>query len=114
MYSVIIVDGACSQFCCVFERAPGNPADGAHGRNGVFCFSARVFGVEVPDSDGSVATAAGTMFSVRVPVHREYRTIMCIDLALVDIVLTVVPSLRCGQNRVTSLSLSSRSGDIYT
>lgn len=95
MHSVIIVDGACSQFCSVFERAPGDPADGAHGRNGVFRFFARVFGVEVPHFDGSVTTTAGTMFSVRVPVYREYRTIMCIDLAFVDIVLAIVPSLRC-------------------
>lgn len=94
MHPVIVVDGARSQLCGVFEWAPGDPTDGTHGCDGVFCFFTWVFGVEVPDFDSSVAATAGTMFPVGMPVHREYRTIMRVDLPFVDIILTVVPSLR--------------------
>lgn len=110
MHPVIVVDGARGQLRGVFEWAPGDPTDGAHGCDGVFRFFARVFGVEVPDFDSSVAATAGTMFPVGMPVHREYRTIMRVDLAFVDIILTVVPSLRY---KSEPSFLPTRPGDRY-
>lgn len=94
MHPVVVIDCACSQLGGVLERAPGDPTDRTHGCDGVLWFFSRVVSVEVPDFDSSVAAAAGAMFPVRMPVHREYRSIVRVDFAFVDIIFPVVPSLR--------------------
>lgn len=94
MHPVVVVDRACSQLGGVLERTPGDPTDRTHGCDGMLRFFSRVVGVEVPDFDSSVAAAAGAVFPVRMPVHREHGSIVRVDFALVDIIFPVIPSLR--------------------
>ena len=76
----------------LFQRPPSYPTDGRHGGNRMFRFLPRI-SIKVPYLHSSVPATTSAVSSIRMPIHRECRSIMSAKASLVDTILSIVPPL---------------------